>query len=93
MIYDGNNKLHQEQARARIENLIKSGRVFEITEKRPRTLYLHYAIRYLALQLGELPEYCKQYYYKKMANGHLFFAEKQDKITGNCEIVIGINEG
>lgn len=46
MKYDGSNPLHVQQARAKLEKLIKEQKVFELTEKKPqRSLsqnkYLH----------------------------------------------------
>ena len=36
MWYDGNNELEAMQARMRLEKLIKDGKVFELTEKKPK---------------------------------------------------------
>lgn len=36
MKYDGSNPLHVQQARAKLEKLIKEQKVFELTEKKPQ---------------------------------------------------------
>jgi len=57
MIYDGTNPLQAQQARLRIDNLIKKGRIFELSERKPkRTLqqnaYLWLMLSYWATQTG-----------------------------------------
>ena len=61
MRYDGTNMLHAAQARAKLEKLIRDGKVFDLTEKKPqRTLnqnsYLHVLISYFACQTGNTAE-------------------------------------
>ena len=46
MKYDGANPLHAQQARSKLERLIKERKVFELTEKKPQrsikaNKYLH----------------------------------------------------
>lgn len=46
MQYDGSNPLHVQQAKAKLEKLIKGQKVFELTEKKPKrslnqNKYLH----------------------------------------------------
>ena len=60
MKYDGSNPLHVQQARAKLEKLIKEQKVFELTEKKPqRSLnqnkYLWLLIEYWATQTGYIP--------------------------------------
>ena len=62
MKYDGSNPLHVQQARAKLEKLIKEQKVFELTEKKPqRSLnqnkYLHVCLAYFGCQIGETMEY------------------------------------
>ena len=57
MKYDGSNPLHVQQARAKLEKLIKEQKVFELTEKKPqRSLnqnkYLHVCLAYFGARLG-----------------------------------------
>lgn len=90
MRYDGSNPLHAAQARARLEKLIKEGKVFDLTEKKPqRTLsqnsYLHVLLSYFACQCGETAEYVKREYFKKLVNPSLFIREKDDRFLGRVK--------
>ena len=52
MRYDGSNPLHAAQSRARLEKLIKDGKVFDLTEKKPHRTLLQNA--YLQMAIGEV---------------------------------------
>lgn len=93
MIYDASNGLHCEQARMRLERLIKGGGFFELKAKDgKRTLsqnsYLHVAIAYLALQLGEEADYVKRQYFKVASNADIFVREKEDTVLGRTVKVL-----
>ena len=83
MRYDLSNPFHAQQARARLEILISRGATADLTEKTSRTRdqnsYLHLAIRYLAMCLGEEPDYVKEQYYKRHCNADLFVRSRFDK--------------
>lgn len=90
MRYDGTNALHAAQARAKLEKLIKDGKVFDLTEKKPqRSLnqnsYLHVLISYFACQYGETAEWVKREYYKKLVNPDTFIREREDKFLGRIK--------
>lgn len=90
MRYDGQNPLHVAQARARLERLIKDGKVFDLTEKkpqrsRPQNSYLHVILGYFASQTGYTLEWVKGEYYKKLCNPDTFIRRKQDKFAGEVE--------
>ena len=84
MRYDLSNPFHAEQARARLEKLISRGATADITEKVARTRdqnsYLHLAIRYIAICIGEDADYVKEKYYKRHCNRDLYLREKYDKV-------------
>lgn len=84
MRYDLSNPFHAEQARARLEKLISRGATADITEKVVRTRdqnsYLHLAIRYIAICIGEDADYVKEKYYKRLCNRDLYLREKYDKV-------------
>lgn len=87
MIYDASNALHCGQARMRLERLIKGGGFFELKAKdtsrtRSQNSYLHVAIAYLALQLGERADYVKRAYFKTAANADIFIRDKDDEVLG-----------
>ena len=90
MKYDGSNPLHVQQARAKLEKLIKEQKVFELTEKKPqRSLnqnkYLHVCLAYFGYQIGETMEYVKRNYYKILCNKDTFVREREDKFLGRIK--------
>lgn len=87
MWYDGNNELEAMQARMRLEKLIKDGKVFELTEKKPKrslqqNSYLHVLLGYFAAQTGNTLEWVKKEYYKKLVNPTTFIRTKEDRFMG-----------
>lgn len=87
MWYDGNNELQAIQARMRLEKLIKDGKVFELTEKKPKrslpqNAYLHVLLGYFAAQTGNTLEWVKREYYKKLVNPTTFIRTKEDRYMG-----------
>lgn len=92
MQYDGNNPLHVEQARTRLEHLIKNKKVFELTEKKPKRTnqqnrYLHLLLGFFACQTGNTLEYVKQQYFKRLVNPAIFVREHEDKYLGAIKIL------
>lgn len=90
MKYDGSNPLHVQQARAKLEKLIKEQKVFELTEKKPqRSLsqnkYLHICLSYFGCQIGETMEYVKRNYYKILCNKDTFVREREYKFLGRIK--------
>ena len=86
MWYDGNNELQAIQARMRLEKLIKDGKVFELTEKKPKrslpqNAYLHVLLGYFAAQTGNTLEWVKREYYKKLVNPTII-RTKEDRYMG-----------
>lgn len=87
MWYDGKNELQAVQARMRLEKLIKDGKVFELTEKKPKrslsqNAYLHVLLGYFAAQTGNTLEWVKKEYYKKLVNPTTFIRSKEDRFMG-----------
>ena len=90
MKYDGKNPLHAQQARTRLEKLIREGKMFELTEKKPartrsQNSYLHLILSYFAAQTGDTPEWVKQKYYKELVNPQTFVRERDDKFLGRMK--------
>lgn len=90
MKYDGKNPLHAQQARTRLEKLIRDGKIFELTEKKPQRSrsqnnYLHLALSYFAAQTGDTLEWVKQKYYKELVNPQTFVRERDDKFLGRVK--------
>lgn len=87
MKYDGSNPLQAEQARMKLDKFIRDGKIFELTEKKPRrslqaNKYLHVILAYFASQIGETTEYVKQKYYKALVNPQTFIREREDRFLG-----------
>lgn len=87
MWYDGNNELEAMQARMRLDKLIKDGKVFELTEKKPKrslpqNAYLHVLLSYFAAETGNTLEWVKKEYYKKLVNPDIFIRTKEDRFRG-----------
>ncbi len=92
MTYNLGNPLDVQNARTRLELLIKRKAVAELTEKKPKrslnqNSYLHLLLGYFASQTGNTLEWVKQQYYKRTCNPDIFIATKQDKILGAMKYV------
>lgn len=92
MVYNLSNQLDLQNAKTRLELLIKRGCIVELTEKKQkRTLnqnaYLHLLLGYFASQTGNTLEWVKQQYYKKLCNPDLFIGEREDLFLGRVKYV------
>lgn len=92
MLYDLGNQLDLQNARTRLENLIRRGCIVEIREIRqrrtiPQNSYLHLLLGYFASQTGNTLEWVKQQYYKRLCNPDLFVGEKDDKLLGKVKYI------
>lgn len=90
MRYDGSNPLHAQQARSRLEKMIREGRIFDLTEKKPQrtrqaNAYLHVILSYFACQTGNTVEWVKQKYYKELVNPSTFISEREDPWLGTVK--------
>lgn len=87
MLYNLSSPLDAQNARARLELLIKRGVYAELTEKKPQrsmqqNRYLHLCLGYFASQTGNTLEWVKKYYYKCHCNRDMFVREKMDAVLG-----------
>lgn len=92
MIYDTSNPLDKANFLLRAKKLAESGKVIELTEKKPRrslpqNKYLHVLLAYFGTQTGNTLEWVKQQYYKKLVNPDLFIQEKEDKYLGKIKVL------
>ena len=92
MIYDTSNPLDKANFLLRAKKLAESGRIIEMSEKKPRrslpqNKYLHVILAYFGTQTGNTLEYVKQQYYKKLVNPDLFIGEKEDKYLGKIKVL------
>lgn len=92
MIYDTSNLLDKANFLIRAKKLAESGKIVELTEKKPRrslpqNKYLHVILAYFGTQTGNTLEWVKQQYYKKLVNPDLFIREKEDKYLGKIKVL------
>lgn len=92
MIYDTSNPLDKANFMLRAKKLAESGKVIELTEKKPKrslpqNKYLHVLLAYFGTQTGNTLAWVKQQYYKKLVNPDLFIREKEDKYLGNIKVL------
>ena len=92
MIYDTSNPLDKANFLLRAKKLAESGRIIEMSEKKPRrslpqNKYLHVILAYFGTQTGNTLEWVKQQYYKKLVNPDLFIREKEDKYLGRIKVL------
>ena len=92
MIYNTSNPLDKANFLLRAKKLAESGKVIELTEKKPRrslpqNKYLHVLLAYFGTQTGNTLEWVKQQYYKKLVNPDLFIREKEDKYLGRIKVL------
>lgn len=91
MLYDGSNPLHAAQARARLERLVKDGKVFDLTEKKPPKTdnqmgYLHAIIRYYAAMYGCTEAEAKVDFFKTAANLDIFCPNGEKRRDGKPKL-------
>lgn len=92
MVYDTSNPLDKANFLLRAKKLAESGKIIELTEKKPRrslpqNKYLHVLLAYFGTQTGNTLEWVKQQYYKKLVNPDLFIREKEDKYLGRIKVL------
>lgn len=92
MIYNTSNPLDKANFLLRTKKLAESGKIVELTEKKPRrslpqNKYLHVILAYFGTQTGNTLEWVKQQYYKRLVNPDLFIREKEDKYLGKIKVL------
>ena len=92
MIYNLSSPLDKANFLLRAKKLAESGKIVELTEKKPRrslpqNKYLHVILAYFGTQTGNTTEWVKQQYYKKLVNPDLFIREKEDKYLGRIKVL------
>ena len=92
MIYNTSNPLDKANFLLRAKKLAESGKVIDLTEKKPRrslpqNKYLHVILAYFGAQTGNTLEWVKHQYYKKLVNPDLFIREKEDKYLGRIKVL------
>ena len=92
MVYDTSNPFDKANFLLRAKKLAESGKIVELTEKKPRrslpqNKYLHVILAYFGTQTGNTLEWVKQQYYKKLVNPDIFIREKEDKYLGRIKVL------
>lgn len=90
MVYDTSNPLDNANFLLRAKKLAESGKIVELTEKKPRrTLpqnkYLHVILAYFGTQTGDTLAWVKERYYKVLINPDIFIRQKDDKFLGKTQ--------
>ena len=90
MVYNLSSQLDVQNARVRLESLVKRSCIIELTEKRQkRTLdqnaYLHVLLSYFAAMTGNTLRWVKEEYYKKLCNPDLYLYMRDDPFLGRVE--------
>ena len=91
-LFNLSNPLDNANFLLRTKKLAESGKIVELTEKKPRrslpqNKYLHVLLAYFGTQTGNTLEWVKQQYYKKLVNPDLFIREKEDKYLGKIKVL------
>lgn len=91
-LFDLSNPLDKANFLLRAKKLAESGKIVDLTEKKPRrslpqNKYLHVILAYFGTQTGNTLEWVKQQYYKKLVNPDIFIREKEDKYLGKIKVL------
>lgn len=91
-LFDLSNPLDKANFLLRAKKLAESGKIVELTEKKPKrslpaNRYLHVILAYFGTQTGNTLEWVKQQYYKKLVNPDLFIREKEDRYLGRIKVL------
>ena len=91
-LFNLSNPLDKANFLLRAKKLAESGKIVELTEKKPKrslpaNRYLHVILAYFGTQTGNTLEWVKQQYYKKLVNPDLFIREKEDKFLGRIKVL------
>lgn len=89
-LYDTSNPLDKANFLFRAKKLAESGKIVELTEKKPKrslpaNRYLHVILAYFGTQTGNTLAWVKERYYKVLINPDLFVREKEDKFLGKTQ--------
>lgn len=90
MVYDTSNPLDNANFMLRAKKLAESGKIVELTEKKPRrslpqNKYLHVILAYFGTQTGDTLAWVKERYYKVLINPDIFIRQKDDKFLGKTQ--------
>ncbi len=90
MVYDTSNPLDNANFLLRAKKLAESGKIVELTEKKPRrslpqNKYLHVILAYFGTQTGDTLAWVKERYYKVLINSDIFIRQKDDKFLGKTQ--------
>ncbi|MGP1549188.1 MAG: hypothetical protein ACTTI4_00600 [Prevotella fusca] len=90
MVYDTSNPLDNANFLLRAKKLAESGKIVELTEKKPKrslpqNKYLHVILAYFGTQTGNTLAWVKERYYKVLINPDIFIRQKDDKFLGKTQ--------
>ena len=89
-LFNLSNPLDNANFLLRAKKLAESGKIVELTEKKPKrslpqNRYLHVILAYFGTQTGNTTEWVKERYYKVLINPDIFIRQKDDKFLGKTQ--------
>lgn len=90
MLYNLSNYVERDRFQRRVEALLKTSPIVELTEKKlqrtlPQNSYLHLILGWFALEHGLTIDYVKSNYFKKLCNNEIFVVVVDDTYLGQVE--------
>lgn len=98
MIYDlKNNQVHRDQFSRRCQNLLEKGQdVVELKVRTSRSLrqnaYLHLILGWFAAETGNMRDFVKREYFKRLVNPEIFVRYVDDRWLGKTEVILSSAE-
>lgn len=97
MYFDCQKEEEVKRLLTRVQYLIEKKKRIELTEKRDRrTLsqnnYLHLILSWFCIETGNVFEFVKQEYFKKLCNPDIFIYNKEDRFLGSVQVVRSSSE-
>lgn len=89
-LFNLSNPLDNANFLLRAKKLAESGKIVQLTEKKPRrslpqNKYLHVILAYFGTQTGNTLAWVKERYYKVLINPDIFIRQKDDKFLGKTQ--------
>lgn len=89
-LFNLSNPLDKANFLLRAKKLAESGKIVELTEKKPKrslpqNRYLHVILAYFGTQTGNTLSWVKERYYKVLINPDIFIRQKEDKFLGKTQ--------
>lgn len=97
MIYDLKNQVHRDQFSRRCKTLLEKG--YDVVELKVRTsrslrqnAYLHLILGWFAAETGNMRDFVKREYFKRLVNPEIFVRYVDDRWLGKTEVILSSAE-